>query len=211
MYAIERKKYELKKIICMDGLILDVGCGSGLFAGENIIKIDLITKNFNSFLLADVQYLPFRENTFDNVLLLDVLEHIQDDECALYEIHRVLKVGGSLVATTPCTDGGFMRIKIPTKVKDSELWKEWGHIRIGYSVQEITRKMYLFKIDYLRRYYSTFAIFGSDLYYGRKWHILWDKIYFFKLFLKMLIMLDVVFSRNKGCGIIIKCIKMKGN
>ena len=45
--------------------------------------------------------LPFRDNSFDACLSLDVLEHIQDDTSALKEIRRVLKPGGVLLLTVP--------------------------------------------------------------------------------------------------------------
>jgi SAM-dependent methyltransferase len=45
--------------------------------------------------------LPFKDNTFDIVTALDVLEHIKDDDIALAEWLRVLKPGGSLLLTVP--------------------------------------------------------------------------------------------------------------
>lgn len=45
--------------------------------------------------------LPFAGGTFDLVLASDVLEHIADDGLASSEIHRVLRVGGSLVFSVP--------------------------------------------------------------------------------------------------------------
>ena len=50
------------------------------------------------FLQADVNCLPFADNTFDVVLVAHVLEHMADPKKALAELHRVLKPGGILVA-----------------------------------------------------------------------------------------------------------------
>jgi len=45
--------------------------------------------------------LPFKDNTFDVVTALDVLEHIEKDHTALTEWFRVLKPGGSMLLTVP--------------------------------------------------------------------------------------------------------------
>ena len=45
--------------------------------------------------------LPFGKASFDLALALDVLEHIDDDRCALIELGRVVRPGGGLVVTVP--------------------------------------------------------------------------------------------------------------
>lgn len=50
---------------------------------------------------SDAVQLPFAESSFDAVFILDVLEHIDDDETVLREIRRVLRPGGSLLITVP--------------------------------------------------------------------------------------------------------------
>lgn len=45
--------------------------------------------------------LPFRNEIFDLVLALDVIEHIDDDRAAVKEFYRVLKPGGRLIITVP--------------------------------------------------------------------------------------------------------------
>lgn len=50
---------------------------------------------------ANAEELPFNNNTFDIVVLTEVLEHIEKDELALKEISRVLKHNGKLILTTP--------------------------------------------------------------------------------------------------------------
>ena len=49
---------------------------------------------------ADAHLLPFLNDSFDGVLLNNVLEHLERPEDALSEIRRVLKKGGILVYST---------------------------------------------------------------------------------------------------------------
>jgi len=50
---------------------------------------------------ADATSLPFPDHSVDAVVILDVLEHLDDPVAVLAEVHRVLKHGGSLVASVP--------------------------------------------------------------------------------------------------------------
>ncbi|MFQ5854624.1 MAG: class I SAM-dependent methyltransferase [Anaerolineae bacterium] len=52
---------------------------------------------------GDARTLPFANNTFDVVLLLDVIEHIPlgQQEAIIREIARVLRQGGCLLASIP--------------------------------------------------------------------------------------------------------------
>jgi SAM-dependent methyltransferase len=73
--------------------------------------------------------------SFDLVTAFDVLEHIEDDEGALRDLHRSMRPGGSLLVHVPRdrwrrTDGGIER------VPDDEAWRvNSGHVRFGYSPQ----------------------------------------------------------------------------
>jgi len=51
--------------------------------------------------VADGQCLPFRSSYFDLIVAAEILEHINDDQGALKEWNRVLKLGGRLVLTVP--------------------------------------------------------------------------------------------------------------
>ena len=50
---------------------------------------------------ADAAALPFAANSFDTVLLFEVLEHVPQATQSLSEIARVLKSGGRLLLTVP--------------------------------------------------------------------------------------------------------------
>ncbi len=50
---------------------------------------------------ADLLSLPFGEESIDNVLLTEVLEHCEDPPRAAREVYRVMKPGGMLLVTSP--------------------------------------------------------------------------------------------------------------
>ena len=54
--------------------------------------------------LGDVLALPFSDKTYDTALCIEVIEHIDDDEKALFEIARVMRSNGRGLFTTPNGD-----------------------------------------------------------------------------------------------------------
>lgn len=91
--------------------VLDVGCGDrwveeDLHSSMEYIGLDYpltVSKGYpgrvNVF--SDGQCLPFKADSMDTVLLLDVLEHIVSPESVLAETYRVLKPGGIVVLQVP--------------------------------------------------------------------------------------------------------------
>lgn len=51
--------------------------------------------------IGNAEKMPFQENVFDMVLMIEVLEYINSDEIVLSHIQRVLKPDGILIITTP--------------------------------------------------------------------------------------------------------------
>lgn len=97
--------------------ILDVGCGTGetlsylqkLFPKAKLYGIDSSDKairfsksrGHKNIILAKAEKIPFQDNFFDVVLLLDVLEHIKNHQKAIDEAKRVLRKGGKIIITSP--------------------------------------------------------------------------------------------------------------
>ena len=54
--------------------------------------------------VADIEALPYSENTFDAAFATEVMEHLATPLKALTEIHRVLKPGGWLLVSLPNRD-----------------------------------------------------------------------------------------------------------
>lgn len=124
--------------------VLDIGGGrSGLaqrlYPAAQSVTLDLDAslhqpERRRVFVSGDARRLPFPDAAFDAVLLLDVLEHIDDDRAAAREARRVTRPGGAIVVSTPAADWrypyfAFMQGVCP---HERELMDEWGHVRRGY-------------------------------------------------------------------------------
>ncbi len=100
----------LKTVPCVKGRLLDIGCGekpyldifsphtvsyTGIDIPQSLHKKDAVD------IFANAHHLPFKKDTFDTVLCLEILEHVKQPLEVLKEIHRVLKPGCILVLSTP--------------------------------------------------------------------------------------------------------------
>tara|TARA_Y200000002_G_C22650047_1_gene650947 strand:+ start:274 stop:984 length:711 start_codon:yes stop_codon:yes gene_type:complete len=96
---------------------LDIGCGSGTFlsilnnkfsAGIDVSEkqISYANKNYSTETKKFLQFdkvIPFKDNSFDSVSMIELIEHLSGDEIAnlFQQIYRVLKKGGKIYITTP--------------------------------------------------------------------------------------------------------------
>jgi SAM-dependent methyltransferase len=135
-------------------VILDVGCGKGQLVKElskqakYVVGIDSseALKNYNNewnyyFIRADCHNLPFKENVFDLVISIGMLEHITSYERAILEMKRALKQHGYMLLFAgptpfwrsidlPAHRSIIVRNPSPTRVlallKDGNCKKVWG-------------------------------------------------------------------------------------
>jgi SAM-dependent methyltransferase len=115
---------------------LDYGCGDGRFlvglAGKGLGRIvgadvgrDAVQRAKAACRGAQVVHvdgraaLPFAAGEFSSISLLDVLEHVDEQDALLGELHRVLQDGGTLIVTVPgrhvfsILDMGNLKFRFP--------------------------------------------------------------------------------------------------
>jgi SAM-dependent methyltransferase len=83
-----------------DGFFLDCGCGKRPEYLLNVVNFEIVNYDTTDVLGIGEQ-LPFKDNSFDGVFSLNVLEHVKDPFQCAKEIARVLKPGGKLYCVVP--------------------------------------------------------------------------------------------------------------
>lgn len=83
-----------------DGLVLDCGCGRRQTYFHNVINYEIVDYDTTD-VIGVGEKLPFKDNTFDAVISIAVLEHVRDPFICAKEISRVLKPGGELLCSIP--------------------------------------------------------------------------------------------------------------
>jgi SAM-dependent methyltransferase len=121
-----------------------------IFPPEKYITLDL--ESPLAKVHADVQALPFADETFDVVFCNHVLEHVEDDLRAMREMHRVTKRGGWGVMLSPVDEGRAATFEDDTVTDPAErtrIFGQYDHRRIygrdyadrlrraGWQVEEI--------------------------------------------------------------------------
>lgn len=84
------------------GLTVEIGGGIGQFRQRfpDIVSTDIQAAPWLD-LVADAQHLPFADGTVSNIVMLDVLHHIQYPLLFLREAERVLCSGGRCIMVEP--------------------------------------------------------------------------------------------------------------
>lgn len=123
--------------------ILEIGTGTGRFSKEILKKealffgIDysfnmLLKTRFNCLSLkkdlflsqADGYNLPFKDNSFDACICINVLNHMEYHERCLCEINRVLKPGGILIANFHNLISFYFLIGILVNIRKKSIFQE---------------------------------------------------------------------------------------
>jgi ubiquinone/menaquinone biosynthesis C-methylase UbiE len=143
--------------------VLDLGCGAGRHAfeayrrGARVIAADLDLKELAGVsdmfaamraegetgppaqaaaITADATRLPFADDSFDAVIVAEILEHVPNDAAALKEIARVLRPGGAIAVTVPA----WLPERICWALSTEYHEVPGGHVRI-FTRAELTAKL----------------------------------------------------------------------
>jgi ubiquinone/menaquinone biosynthesis C-methylase UbiE len=143
--------------------VLDLGCGAGRHAfeayrrGARVIAADLDLKELTGVsdmfaamraegetgpparaaaISADATRLPFADDSFDAVIVAEILEHVPNDAAALKEVARVLRPGGAIAVTVPA----WLPERICWALSTEYHEVPGGHVRI-FTRAELTAKL----------------------------------------------------------------------
>jgi ubiquinone/menaquinone biosynthesis C-methylase UbiE len=116
------KVYESKLLLKMlkpkpGELILDAGCGTGIFTadvletGARVVGLELALAMLRCALtkfpgrtfqpvIGDIRCLPFADDSFQKTISITAIEFVQDAETAVGELFRVTKPNGYIVVAT---------------------------------------------------------------------------------------------------------------
>ncbi len=133
--------------------VIDVGCGAGRHAfeayrrGADVVAFDRDESELRSVetilramgdngeapagasaqvVVGDALNLPYADETFDCVIASEILEHVPQDDAAIAELIRVLKVGGTLAVSVP----RWLPERVCWLLSDEYHSNEGGHVRI---------------------------------------------------------------------------------
>jgi SAM-dependent methyltransferase len=99
---------------------------------------------------------PFQDQTFDQVIIVDFLEHIPNDRDFVRELARIMKPGGRLILNVPHLKRRSLLNRFRHRIGLTDEWH--GHLRPGYDrtgLRELLQPH--FQIERVRTYSGTFS------------------------------------------------------
>jgi ubiquinone/menaquinone biosynthesis C-methylase UbiE len=173
--------------------LLDLGCGNGKYLSvrndlelfaldncENLIKI--VNKKYPSVktFITDVSETPFLENTFDYIISIAVIHHLETEKRRIdmiTEILRILKPFGKALITAWGTEHSNMKtLNKSTKISETNDWLiPWQDKRKGISVNRFYHLFEMNEFEKLLENFSNLRII--EIKYERdNWNVIIQKI-----------------------------------
>jgi 2-polyprenyl-3-methyl-5-hydroxy-6-metoxy-1,4-benzoquinol methylase len=234
-WHIKRELNIWKKTTSNDVQILDAGAGFGQYTYHlstinkkwNVLGVDVKQEQIDdcnnffkqigennriTFEYADLTQYK-KENYYDLILTVDVMEHIEEDVKVFENFYASLKKGGTLLISTPSDKGGS---DVHDEHEHSFIDE---HVRDGYNIDDIRTKLSN----------AGFSVIEPKYSYGNPGKISWKlsmkypitmlnvtKLFFIILpfyylitfpFCLMLNFFDVRCTHKEGTGLIVKAVK----
>ena len=83
----------------------------------------------------DGETMPFADAAFDRVVVIDLIEHVQDDARCASELARILRPGGELIVNTPHVKPFSVLRPLRSRLGLTDAWH--GHVRPGYTLTSL--------------------------------------------------------------------------
>jgi ubiquinone/menaquinone biosynthesis C-methylase UbiE len=106
--------------------------------------------------LVDGRRMPYADAEFDRVVVVDMLEHVADDQAFVDELARITRPGGVVVVNTPHFKDTWLR-KVRHAVGLTD--EKHGHLRPGYDAAMLRR---LFAANFELQRSRTYSRFFSE-------------------------------------------------
>lgn len=140
-------------------LILDVGAGHGdfasLFEGRNYLSLDIVPYPEVDLVCDLTECIPFKANTFDMIVLMNVLEHV-------YRFHELLEAFSYLLKP-----GGLLVIAVPFLLKVHQA--PFDFYRYTHYALTAMAQQHGFEIVLLEGYYDPIFLIGEGMRNVRFW------------------------------------------
>ena len=100
--VVYQSLYQKVAAAARTGATLEIGSGIGNFSlpESSITRLDIQASD-QVDIVGDAHDLPIDDNSFDNIVLFDVLHHLDCPLIFFSEAHRVLKPGGRIIMIEP--------------------------------------------------------------------------------------------------------------
>lgn len=169
-FGASQLKFALEDLKNIKGRVLEVGCGAGGMIKAikhyrpdlDVLGIDISKKAIaeakrNSqgveFFQGNAYGLPFKDNSFEAVVIFDLLEHLDDPLKSLGEVRRVLKPRGILSAFIPIEGATLSIPRLVEKFFGYSVKEKYaGHIQ-QFTLADLLKLFKKSRLKLLRRRY----------------------------------------------------------
>jgi ubiquinone/menaquinone biosynthesis C-methylase UbiE len=122
--------------------VLNLGCGEQTYGD---VRVDIYRSKAANILADAEQFLPFRDDTFDEVYSSHFFEHLRNPSHGLNEMIRVLKPGGKLILITD--NASYIPFHVPPKFGSG--FHSWNGY---YGVSPVDRHFALYTPEHLKNH-----------------------------------------------------------